>query len=361
MTRLSKVSTAIIQPFVPNYREDFFKGVNDIKPLDVFIYAQSTGKDTGFLLSTFKVIELKNFIFKRFLFYNLFPLLKPKYKTLILMLDFSHISTWILLLTKFIHRKKIILWGQGISVKRYIKEEASPNPLLKLMIKLSDTLWVYTNKEKDIWTSIFPQKKIISLNNTISNLDNILSTRRDVQKVNELKIKYGITERTCLIFCARFDSPYRRVDLLEAVIQNLDSTRFGFIIIGQGINKPDFSKYSNVYDFGAIYDYNKKSELFMIADLYFQPGWVGLSIVEAMAYGKPILTFKRTPQTLQCVEYAYIYGGGNGMIFSDLDSCIKAIEGLTEEEITRMGINAKKFVETQLPMTNMINNAVQFI
>ncbi len=49
----------------------------------------------------------------KLLFYNPFSLLGKENKVLVLMLHFAHLGTWILLLTKWLHHKKIILWGAG--------------------------------------------------------------------------------------------------------------------------------------------------------------------------------------------------------------------------------------------------------
>ena len=144
-------------------------------------------------------------------------------------------------------------------------------------------------------------------------------------------------------------------------IKQLNTEKYGFIIIGAGKNKPDFSLYNNVYDFGAIYDTNIKRELFYIADLYFQPGWVGLSIVEAMAYGKPICTFIRSEETKQCVEYSYIENNTNGLIFTNIDDCITRISQLTNDEIKQLGANAIKKVAQLLTPQNMVANALSIL
>lgn len=53
------------------------------------------------------------------------------------------------------HRKQIILWGHGISVKRYLAEEKKCNWLLRFMISMSDGVWLYTDKEVDFSTKVW--------------------------------------------------------------------------------------------------------------------------------------------------------------------------------------------------------------
>jgi glycosyltransferase involved in cell wall biosynthesis len=348
--------TAILQPLIPNYRTDFFKGINDKFQCDIFVYQNDkSSQSLNFNISDFKVKKIWNLSFYGFLLYSAFPLLSKRYDTLILMLHFAHLSTWLLLLTKPLHKKKIILWGHGISIKRYIKEEKRPNILLKWMIGFADSVWFYTESEMNIWKKIYPNLNAVSLNNTISELEPIFILPKNEKSF--FKKKYNIIQPVILIFCARFTSE-RRIDLLIKIIESLDKNKFGFIIIGDGELKPDFKRYKNVYDFGSLYDRNIKNELFYISDIYLQPAWTGLSIVEAMAYGKPIFTFERSVSLLQCVEYGYIINNYNGCLFDNLDTCIKKIENISPEEIIKMGDHSTLFVKNNLTMKNMVNKAL---
>jgi len=350
------MKTAIIHPYIAHYRQDFFEGLNAKLDLDIFCYQNEELHKGNFGESTIHVKHLKSFSIGPFLFYNPFQIINKKYDVIILMLTFLHITTWILLLTKPFHKKKIILWGHGISVKRYIKEEQNLNIVLKWMISLAHRIWFYTKAELDLWKKRYPGINAISLNNTISELDSIL-VQHAHQGKEQLKNKYGIKQHKIVIYSARFNEVGRRIDLLVKAIEMSDVDQIGFIIIGDGKLKPDFSSYKNVYDFGALYERGIKNELFEIADLYFQPGWVGLSIVEAMAYGKPIFTFKRTAELMQCVEYSYIQDGFNGMIFDTIKDLENTFNTIDDSKIKELGQNARAFVEKELNMKHMIDSA----
>lgn len=369
---LSRVKTLVhLQPFIPHYREEFFVMLgNRLRRGDVrgeqmeqkiFTY-ENTGdvKSASFQIGKVLCRHVPCKLIKgKLLFYNPFALLKKDVDTLVLMLHFAHITTWLLLLTKWIHHKRIILWGQGISVRRYLKEERKPDWKLKCMIALADGVWLYMDKEKEQWQRIFPNKPMVALHNTLTGVGEMVSYKPGIP-VEELKRKHGIRQEIVLIFCARFTAD-RRVDLLMETIRRLDASKYGFVIIGAGASKPDFSAFPNVYDFGAVYDTSVKRELFALADVYFQPGWVGLSIVEAMAYGKPIFTFERSKKTLQCVEYSYIRNKVNGMIFSSIDDCVRCLETLSKAEIKRMGDEAHRYVANNLTIGQMVDNAISLL
>ncbi|TXJ23440.1 MAG: glycosyltransferase [Chitinophagaceae bacterium] len=348
---------AILQPHIPHYREDFFKGLQQRQACDIFCYEDSeNARNENFHTARINIAGLKKIEIKGLLIYNPLPLLRSRYKVLVLMLHFGHLTTWLLLLTKIFHRKKIILWGHGISVKRYLEESRKPSRLLKYMIRLTDTVWVYTQEEQALWKRVFPEKRIESLNNTISGLEKVL--KETGADKDAIKAKHGIAQNRILIFCARFNTPHRRIDILLEVIERLDSGKFGFIIIGDGRLKPDFSKYKNVYDFGGLYDPVIKAELFQAADIYFQPGWIGLSVVEGMAYRIPVFTMKRQESVLQCVEFAYIREGFNGLLFDEVNSLVRAIENIPDTDLCRMGGNARTYVNDSLTMDHMVDVAV---
>jgi len=345
---------SILQPLIPHYREDFFKGLNNKYGIKVYCYEKEATLQ-GFNQSNFSHLYIKNITFGPFLIYSPFPLLKNN-KKIVLMLHIGHITTWILLLTKKLHKRKITLWGHGISVKRYIAEEKKPSVIMKLMVSLADSIWLYTDKEKKIWSEIFPEKNIIALNNTISDVERIVSYKPK-ENLADLRKKYAITHEKCFIFCARFNTPYRRVDLLEDIIIKLGVENYGFIIIGEGDYKPDFSKYSNVYDFGSVYDGQIKDDLFSIADMYIQPAYIGLSLVEALAYGLPVFTFKRSIEIFQGVEYSYLIDGFNAVISEGVEDFINKLTLLPWHKIKEMGINANQYVKENLMINNMVLNA----
>lgn len=353
---------ALLNPIVPHYREEFYRKLSERYPLDVFVYEPDLGNRGGFSLSTFPITPLKSisFLKQRFIAYDIRPFLSSRYDTIVLMLHFGHLSTWLLLLLNVFFRKRIILWGQGISIKRYLKEIRKPSLPLRLMLGLSNGAWIYTEPEAALWGDRFPRKPIRAINNTISGVTDILNNEISASK-ETLKAHFGITEPLCFIFCARFNNPFRRVDLLLETIAKLDGNTYGFIIIGDGALKPDFSEFDNVYDFGAVYDEKTKSHLFHIADIYFQPGWIGLSVVEAMAYGKPVLTFRRSDQTLQCVEYHYIQDGVNGYIVDDMDGLLRRVRDTPEAAWAALGNTSRELVAKTLGMEQMVDRAAEVI
>ena len=359
---MNKKKIAILQPEIPHYRTEFFTLLKDEEPIvDLYTYNEPESvRRSGFSIGM-ESEYIPNIEKKGLLLYSPWKLLSSKYDTLILMLHQGHITTWLLLMTKWLHRKKIVVWGQGISVKRYIKEEKKPSIWLRWQIALADGAWIYMEKEADMWRKRFPQKTIVALNNSVSNITEMLNYDSSRQ-VDTLKEKYNITEDVVFIFCARFGSPFRRVDLMEQLMHRLDKKKYGFIIIGDGKGKPDFSKYTNVHDFGAVYDNNVKRELFAISDAYLQPGWIGLSVVEAMAYKLPVCTFRRKGNEIRHgVEYGILKDGVNAMLFDSIEEAVNRIKNVTTEELEQMGNNAHDYIAQNHTPQKMAEQALKVL
>lgn len=336
---------AFLQPIIPHYREFLFQELIKTLDADLYIYGQQS-KDT----QSIRKLKSWNFL-KIFIIYSFFPLLNKKYRILVLPGEIRSISTWFLLFTKWIHGKKIVLWGHGISVRNYLKEEKKYPITKKIFHLFANEIWVYTDKEKEILQQSLGNKTIISLNNTINSLD---ITILDDQK-EDFKKKYKIATKVNFIYCARFTKAQRRSDLLLDFIEKVDPKRFGFIIIGDGTLKPDFEPFDNVYDFGAIFSRKTKDELFAIADMYIQMGWVGLSVTEALLYGKPVLTLRRSESVNQCVEYFYVIHNYNGFVASDVDELVQFVNNISNEELVKLQQNARKYSQENLKIEYMLN------
>lgn len=336
---------------IAHYREPFFRYFVDKYNCDIFTYEpKESSTNNNFSISSIKTTQLKSkLLFSKLRIFNFLPLLHPKYKVIVLIGEMKVLPVWMILIFAKLMGKKTILWGHGISIYKYLEEEKKLNPIRVLFHKLADHIWLYTDHEKKIWSKYINPARITSVNNTI-DIENILN--QPILDKHELKIKYNIKTKINFIFCARFSLHARRTDLLLELIKSLDPEKYGFIIIGDGHLKPDFSPYNNVYDFGTVYDVERKNELFQIADLYIQPGWIGLSCNEALAYGKPVLTFERSETVPQCVEYGYL-NEQNSYIAKDLHQMLKFINQLTEDNIFTLQQSSKWYATENLHMNTM--------
>ncbi len=348
---------AIVQPLIPHYRESFFLELAKKLDLDVYVYMNSESTNIQ-VSSALPAIKMKSIFIGKMVIYDIRQLFLQKYKIIVIASEMKLVSNWPILLIARLLGVKVILWGHGFNA-RYYDEYNNKLPIMqRLSYRLAAGAWFYTENELKIWNKYLPSLKSVSLNNTIDvePIFNTMDFDRDL-----IKNKYKINTKINLIFCARFSNSNRRADLLVKLIEKIDKDKFGFIIIGGGTPRPDFSKYVNVYDFGEVYQKEIKDELFALADIYFQPGAIGLSVVEAMAYGKPVMTFRRSSEITQGVEYNYIHDQYNGKLFDSFDELYDYLQTLDMQVVERLGSNARQFVKDNLTMTNMVEQALSSI
>jgi len=347
----------ILYPRISHYREEFFESLMKNHDVSIFLYESAEkSKKENYKNSYISANYLNTYeVFKKIRLVNILPILKNNYDVVILIGEMRSISVWILLIFYRLTKTKSILWGHGISIHSYLKESKKLNLLRVVFHSLSNHTWLYTKNEMAIWVKYIKPKRLTVLNNTI-NIEEILMNK-EVYDINLIKKKYGIKTEVNLIFSARFTNPCRRIDLLLDLVKSIDSSKYGFIIIGDGPLKPNFKEFNNVYDFGAVYDREVKNKLFNIADFYFQPAWLGLSVNEALAYGKMILTFERSKSIKQCVEFSYL-NNKNSFVAKDLPELIYFIENIDTEKIKECSLSARDYATQNLQMSHMTENAL---
>jgi glycosyltransferase involved in cell wall biosynthesis len=354
---------AIIQPIITDYRSEFFNNISQNTKLDLYIYNNiNLERVKGFSIDNdMSTRKLKSFTIGPFFIYNIIPFLNKKYEYLVIIGNVKHLSAWLLLVIGRFIGLKVIVWGHGISIPRYISESKRIPFIRLLMYRLAYGAWFYTEIEMNLYLNKIKKLTAVSLNNSISEVDEIIKIEPlNVEKKNIIKAKYKITTKYNLIICTRFEHPHRKADELLQIIQGINDD-WGLIVIGDGELKPDFSSLENIYDFGSIYEREVKNELFLISDLYIQLGAIGLSVVEAFAYRLPIITLKRSHFTHHGVEYSYITDELNGFLCEDLKDVIFKINTFNKDICETMGINAQKFVKDNLSIRKMANSALSII
>lgn len=355
---MKRAAVAVIQPCIPHYREAFFAGLREHWDCDVYCLNDTEeSRSSGFCIARETPPRTIGYrCLWRFAFFNPFPLMRRKYRLLILMASPWQMSNWLLMFLAPLLGKKVILWGQGVEVARYGRFERRPPRLWRWMYHCAGGAWFYTANEQELWRRTLPKLRSAALGNTLSG-PKIPDCSGDMDR-RQLRERYGIATPINLIFCARMDKR-RRLDLLIAVIEALDPKRFGFLIVGDGPGKPDFSRYRNVRDFGAVYDPTVKQELFALADIYFQPAWLGLSVVEAMLQALPILTFSRAADRLQGVEYGYIAQAGCGIIVSGQEDLLEAVRRMSPDDWRTLGLRGQQYALDHLRMEQMVRRATE--
>lgn len=115
-----------LQPIIPHYREEFFYLLSKKVHQDIYIYENiKDAKESSFNISKTRFAQIQSKMFRGgILVYNPFTLIKGYYDCLVLMLNFNHITTWLLLLTTCMLTSWSIYYfteRKTSDVKRWIK------------------------------------------------------------------------------------------------------------------------------------------------------------------------------------------------------------------------------------------------
>lgn len=342
----------ILQPSIPHYRSAFFNGLNSKVNYDLFSLDESHGDRSNLNKALIDYQKLKVVKFWKFKWYNPFRLLL-KYDVIVIPGELSYLSNWLLLLMSRLLDKHIVVWGHGLNY--------SQNKPISigywLLYFLSKSAIFYTEKEMRFWRKKLSTKFMSFINNTVEINTNKVDHFYNTKNVSEVKRRHKITHEKIFISCYRFTNLDRKDEDLFELIKKCERTHrnVGFIIIGTGKLKPDFSGLTNVYDFGELYDSSQKLELFFISDFYLQLGWTGLSIVEAFAHKKPVITLKRSTNTKQSVEYFYLKNNYNSIILNSIHDFDK-VTLITKEKSAILSNNSFNSYVDNLNMNSMINN-----
>jgi glycosyltransferase involved in cell wall biosynthesis len=159
---------------------------------------------------------------------------------------------------------------------------------------------------------------------------------------------------------------WKRVDLLlEAVAKVKEQVSdVNLVIVGNGPETEPLKKYAETLHIadritwtGGIYDYINMGELLLSSELYILAGMGGLSINEAMAFGKPVIC-----SVCDGTEKTLVREGENGLYFENgnsIDLANKIIELFNNPNLMiEMGKRSEQIIRDEINMNTVVANFV---
>jgi len=165
---------------------------------------------------------------------------------------------------------------------------------------------------------------------------------------------------------------WKRVDLIIQILPALKKQfpKTELVIIGEGPEKEPLKKMVNSLNIndsvkfeGSIYGYEKLGDFLLSSGVYVLAGMGGLSINEAMAFGKPVIC-----SVCDGTERELVKNNMNGLIFEEgnADDLLKKIICLFEnpELIEKMGKNSENIIKNKININTVafsINEAFKYV
>ncbi len=323
---MSQKSVRILHPWMPLYRESFFRKLISLGVRDNIryeIYAGSPAidaagrNDQASHDSYFTSVPTHEYKFgnRSVLRHTL----DSSWKKPDLIIAEQAIRNLILYRWVFMkHPPRIALWGHG---KTYTKANTKLEEWLKTkLVNRSDWFFGYTQMGVDsvVRKGFKSNQTTVVQNSTDTRQLKKLMQTINAKEINDFRVKFGIGFGPVGVFIGALD-PSKRLDfLIESVVKiQYNSPDFQMLIFGDG---PELeSVLASCEEFSFIKycgraDQDTQALISKVAKLIMMPGRVGLIAVDSFALGLPIVT---TKWPWHAPEFEYLSNGRNSVITGD--------------------------------------------
>jgi glycosyltransferase involved in cell wall biosynthesis len=371
VSKQQNVRVCIIQPVVKQYRLPFFIELEkDLAKSDItlqVVYGKPWPEEAkrgdnselpeplGYKVPTYR-------LFKKLLIQ---PSLIPWLKADLVVLEPAnkHALNYLMLLLHGLGLKRIAYWGHGYD--RQTRSDTLGNRFKRKTLHWVTWWFAYTRGAADYVSGQgFDEERI-------TVVENALDTRVFRTLLSEISDMEIEKERTALgwdaqsrigVFCG---SLYvnKKLDLLFESAQLIHQRIPGFrlLILGGGPLEEEVRKFSEMHEWvcylGPVFG-RQKAVMLNMAELWLNPGLVGLGILDGFCAGLPVIT---TDVTFHSPEIEYLDEGINGlMVPPDVEHYAEAVSSLLvdDELLTRMKKGALDSAK-RYNIETMVNNFAQ--
>ncbi|TCL72982.1 glycosyltransferase family 4 protein [Rhizobium sp. BK251] len=263
-------------------------------------------------------------------------------------------ASWIISVVARLTGRKIIYWAHGWLYKEVFWKRIIRN----LHFSLANAVMTYGEravtvaKETGYWrNNIFPIGNSLDWDKRCDIIDDIAS---QTQYRGEMTRKYfGSVERPLIICSARITKECRQ-DILIAAAQMLKDRgrEINILLIGDGPERRAIETMArdfgvSVYFFGACYDEEVVGLMTYHSDITVSPGKVGLTAMQSMMYGTPVITHNDFDK--QMPEFEAVRQGVTGDFFeyNDPSDLADKIEGWLARATDREDVRRECFAEIE--------------
>lgn len=212
----------------------------------------------------------------------------------------QNLGVWPLILSRRGHASRVALWGHGANLQGG-RVTALTEPAKRWASRQADWWFAYTEGSADrVASHGFPRDRITVVNNTV--------------EVHGLSEPPARDRFTCVYVGALYD--LKRIGFLLDAGRHLADLVPGFRlqVLGSGVDRglvEEAARTAPWLDYRGPTFGDDKAQSLATSALTLMPGLVGLAIVDAFAYGCPLVT---TDQPFHSPEVQYLRDGVNGVM-----------------------------------------------
>lgn len=259
-------------------------------------------------------------------------LLVHRYDHVILLANAAWPTMWLAALTARARGARVHFWTHG-----WVKPESGIAARIRnIFYRLGHTLLLYGHYAKCIGVAngFTPERLHVIYNSLDAEAQQRLRSSVGPDELLELKRKlFPGRETLPLLICSSRLMKVRRLDMLLEAMHALRTRGLdlNLLLVGDGPEREPLSNQASalglaVHFFGACYDEPMLGRLTMMSDLTVAPGKVGLTAMQSLGYGTPVLTHGDFAD--QMPEWEAIIPGKTGDLFAngDVVDLARAIE-----------------------------------
>jgi glycosyltransferase involved in cell wall biosynthesis len=316
----------LIQAFIPHYRVSFFERLHEALRQENIDLRVAYGRPSRIDRTGYDSVSC-NLPFgvraRSFWLFNARVLLQPVLREIaradlvIVEQANKHLVNHLLLMLSCLGIKKVAFWGHG-----WNRQRRNPNGLSEKvkaqLVRFPDWWFAYTDSTARYLKSKGVRAHVIT---TVQNSVDVRSFQNQLSEITDQDIGKARSDlgmqpgSTAGLFCGRLYRDKHLRFLMHASREiRARIPDFHLIIIGDGPDKKTVEMLAEgmgwVHAVGARRG-REKALYFRLAQVFLNPGLVGLAILDAFACGLPVVT---TDISIHSPEIDYLENGRNGVM-----------------------------------------------
>jgi glycosyltransferase involved in cell wall biosynthesis len=241
-------------------------------------------------------------------------------------------------------RTRVAYWGHGRNFQSNAPEGWRERWKQRMLTSV-DWWFAYTDMSADLVAEAgFPRDRMTVLNNAIDNqaFSADLASISD-DEVRALRASIGAAEGACVgLYCGSL-YPDKRLGLMVEACERVVARHpeFRMVIVGDGPSRAELEPVMNKpwFHWAGVRKGREKAAWFRAAQLFLNPGLVGLHILDSFVAGAPMIT---TDDAKHSPEVCYLKNGVNGLITAgNAEAYGAAVLGLVEDVPRREALAAQ--------------------
>ena len=351
-TRVRKTArrprVAVVYPFFPHYRAAVFREllergaheyllVGDTRSMEAGVAEWQPEDPNRFLFAPCRQLAFFSFLLQR----GLARLgLRRDLDAIVYLGNPYFVSTWVSAALARVTGKRVLFWTHG-----WTREERGPKAWLRtLFYRLAHGLLLYGNyaRETGVARGFAPEKLHVIYNSLDYEAQKRFRQRLDPERLAAVKRSLFERPELPMVLCTARLTRRCRFDLLLEAQARLARTGhvINVLLVGDGPEQSALEAQARqlgvpVRFQGACYDEEALAGFTMAAHVTVSPGKVGLTAIQSLAYGTPVITHS-DPET-QGPEWEAIVPGKSGDFFKpgDVDDLAAVIRRWTSDSSVR--------------------------